>query len=60
MPKLRPVYQLKDGVVIKKHKSLKSAAEEVGTTDRGILQVCVGAAKTSGGYEWIYADEYEG
>ena len=59
MPKLRPVYLMKDGKAIKKYKSIVEAAKDTGTSDKGIFQVCVGAAKTSGGFGWIYADEYE-
>ena len=59
MPKLRPVYLMKDGKAIKKYKSIVEAAKDTGTTNKGIFQVCSGAAKTSGGFEWMYADEVE-
>lgn len=59
MPRLRAVYKLKDGIAVKRYKSIVEAAKDTGTSDKGIFQVCVGAAKTSGGFGWMYADEYE-
>ena len=50
---------MKDGKAIKKYKSIVEAAKDTGTTNKGIFQVCSGAAKTSGGFEWMYADEVE-
>lgn len=44
---------------IKIHDSMNQASKETGTILSGISEACNGNQKTSGGYKWMYLEEYE-
>lgn len=46
----------KDGVLIKKFKSISSACRELGLRKGDVWKACRGQIKTSGGYKWEYID----
>jgi len=52
-----PVLQIKDGIVVKRHKSLSEAGRELGIDRRCIGRVCNGKKKSTGGFEWKYATQ---
>lgn len=47
------------GKIIEKHKSIKEASKKTKTNYTGIIEVCKGQGKTSGGFIWKYAEENE-
>ena len=53
----KPVYQLKDGVVVSRFNSLMEAERETGVNSRNIWRVLKGKRKHTGGYGWIYCEE---
>ena len=53
----RPVYQLKDGQVIKEHESLSQAARAINGNPESILRVIQGRRFTYKGYQWFYKDQ---
>lgn len=53
----RPVYQYsKDGTFIKKWDYMNEAAKTLNLSRGAISNVCLGRAKTSGGFVWSYKD----
>lgn len=55
--KYNPVVQLtKDGVYLNEFKNMTSAKEATGATN--ISNTCSGRSKTSGGYKWMYKEDY--
>lgn len=53
----RPVYQYsKDGTFIKKWEYMNEAAKSLNLSRGAISNVCLGRAKTSGGFVWSYQD----
>ena len=53
----RPVYQYsKDGTFIKKWDYMNEAAKNLNLSRGAISNVCLGRAKTSGGFVWSYQD----
>ena len=53
----RPVYQYsKDGTFIKKWDYMNEAAKTLKLSKGSISNVCLGRAKTSGGFVWSYKD----
>ena len=55
---IKPVLQIKDGVVINRFDSIKEAGRSTNIIASSISDVCRGKNKTTGGYVWKYA-EYE-
>lgn len=56
----RPVVQLsKDGNFIAKHNSITEAADYNEMNKSHISCCCKGKRKTTGGYKWMYLEEYE-
>lgn len=56
----RPVYQYsKDGTFIKKWEYMNEAAKSLNLSRGAISNVCLGRAKTSGGFVWTYEDRGE-
>ena len=47
------------GNYLRKFPSIKSASEYIGVGSENISRVCKGKNKTSGGYKWMYLEEYE-
>lgn len=59
-PAARKVVQLsKDGEFIKIHNTLKDGATEIGALSPNIVKCCKGIYNTTGGYKWMYLEEYE-
>lgn len=51
----RPVYQYSlDGVLIKEHKTIASAAQEIEKTHGDVIYACKDKQRTAGGYRWQY------
>ena len=44
------------GNIIAEYKTIKEAVEKTGADNKGIINVCKGIQKTSGGYLWEYAN----
>jgi group I intron endonuclease len=59
--KRKPVVQLtKDGVLIKEYSHCESAAKEMGfKCDESIRKACKENWRTSGGFKWMYKEDYE-
>jgi len=55
---IKPVLQIKDGIVINRFDSIKEAGRSTNIIASSISDVCRGKNKTTGGYVWKYA-EYE-
>lgn len=55
----RPVFRMKDGVTLQYYKSITEATKE-GYNGHNITQVCRKEKHTHRGYQWVYADEYDG
>ncbi len=55
---IKPVLQIKDGVVINRFNSIIEAGRSTNILASSISDVCRGKNKTTGGYAWRYA-EYE-
>ena len=53
----KPVLQIKNGLVIKRWDSAKSAEKEKGFNPPSIRDVCIGRRKTHKGFEWRYDDD---
>lgn len=51
----KPVYQLKDGIVIQRYESIKQASKVTGLDNSTIRKVLKGINKTTGGFGWKYA-----
>ena len=49
----------KDGEFIEAFDSVKEASEHIGVGSENITRVCKGKNNTSGGYKWMYLEEYE-
>ena len=60
-PKRKPVVQLNDDYeFVKEFACCKDAAKEMGSKcDESIRKACVETWRTSGGFKWMYKDEYE-
>lgn len=54
----RPVVRLKDGIEVKRYKSITEAIKD-GYNGHNITQVCRRKKKSHRGYQWIYLDEYK-
>lgn len=55
--RMRPVNQYtKDGVLIKRHRSIKDAAKDTCGSRVGISNCCRGKTCSSGGFRWRYAE----
>lgn len=50
----RPVYQIKDGVVVGEYVSIADAAEKTGFLYSAISNALTGRSKTAYGYNWEY------
>lgn len=56
----KPVIQLtKDGIFIKEWSSAKSADKETKANSNVISKCCKGSLRTSGGFRWMYKEDYE-
>lgn len=55
----RPVIRIKDGIALQYYKSITEATIE-GYNGHNITQVCRKEKRTHRGYQWVYADEYDG
>ncbi|TVY09940.1 zinc-ribbon domain-containing protein [Paenibacillus cremeus] len=56
----KPVVQLNlDGTYINKYSSSVEAARQTNIHHQSIRDVCIGKYKHSGGYIWMYKDDYE-
>ena len=53
---IKPVLQIKDGVVINRFDSIREAGRSTNIIASSISDVCRGKNKTTGGYVWKYAD----
>ena len=53
----RPVAMIKDGVEIRRYKSISEASRD-GFNGNNITQVCRGDKKTHRGYRWVYLDKF--
>jgi DNA-binding transcriptional regulator LsrR (DeoR family) len=54
----KPIIQLNlEGKYLNEFKSMEIAMKETGATN--ITNVCKGRSKSSGGFRWIYKEEYE-
>ena len=53
----RAVWQIDGNKVVKLHKSIRSAAMEVGGDSSNICLAAQGKLRKAYGYEWRYADE---
>lgn len=47
------------GHFIKSYELIKDAATSIGVGHTNIIACCTGKTKTSGGYKWMYLEEYE-
>lgn len=54
--KSKPVVQIKDGVIVNRFPSARSASKETGANYQNIYKCCRGMRKTAGGYSWRYAE----
>jgi hypothetical protein len=54
----QPVVALKNGVLVKKYNSIKSAVKE-GYKSSGISNACAGRDPSYKGYKWMYLSDYE-
>lgn len=54
MPKTREIDEIKNGTVVRRHPSIRQAAETLGLSWRGIGQVLSGRSRHCGGYEFRY------
>lgn len=53
----KPIYQLKDNVIINKFNSLMDAERKTGINNRNIWRVLKGIRKHTGGYGWKYCED---
>lgn len=59
-PRSRSVVQLTlDGELLNKYESMSQASEKTGVLRSGISACCRGTYKRSGGYKWMYLNDYE-
>lgn len=54
MPKTREINEIKNGIVVRRHPSIRKAAETLGISWRGIGQVLSGRSKHCNGYVFEY------
>lgn len=53
----RPVFKIKDGVVVNEYESILEASNKNGIKRSNISRVLAGRRKSAGGYEWRYNGE---
>ena len=53
---IKPVLQIKDGVIINRFESICEAGRRTNIISSSISDVCRGKNKSTGGYQWKYAD----
>jgi len=56
----RKIVQLTvDGKFLKEWDCIKTTSEKINVHQNGIVQCCKGKYKTSGGYKWMYKEDYD-
>ena len=49
----------KNGEYVAEYSSIKAASQATNTRDTGIIMCCRGKYKTSGGFKWMYKEDWE-
>ena len=52
---LKPVEQILNGVIIAIYSNIREAERQTGISNGSISKVCLGKAKTAGGFEWRHS-----